>query len=80
MIELTLFTTAGCHLCEQAQALLNQVNQQTIEVHPVDIALDDDLLEQYGQSIPVIRFPDNCELNWPFSLQDIETYINQRSP
>ena len=48
MIELTLFTTAGCHLCEQAQALLNQVNQQTIEVHPVDIALDDDLLEQYG--------------------------------
>jgi len=76
MIELTLFTTAGCHLCEQAQALLNQVNQQTIEVHPVDIALDDDLLEQYGQSIPVIRFPDNRELNWPFSLQDIETYIN----
>jgi len=79
MIELTLLTTAGCHLCEQAQALLNQLNQQTIQVHPVDIALDDDLLEQYGQSIPVIRFPDKCELNWPFSLQDIETYISQQS-
>ena len=78
MIKLTLYTTAGCHLCEEAQALLNQLNQQTFQVHPVDIALDDDLLEQYGQSIPVIRFPDNCELNWPFSLQDIETYINQQ--
>ena len=80
MIELTLFTTAGCHLCEQAQALLNQLKQETIQVRLIDIALDDDFLEQYGQTIPVIRFPDKQELNWPFSLQDIETILSQQSP
>ena len=76
MIELTLFTTEGCHLCEQAHEILLCVADN----HPLDIRLqeigdDDQLVARYGVRIPVVRFPNNDELDWPFSHADIEKFL-----
>lgn len=66
-MQLCFFTTAGCHLCEQAAALLTQLAEDIpFDVKAIEIGDDDTLVEQYGIRIPVVRFDDGEELNWPF--------------
>lgn len=68
-----LYGTLGCHLCEQAEQLLTQAQQViAIEWHSVDIALDEHLVTQYGLKIPVLLTEKGQQLNWPFSLLDIQ--------
>lgn len=72
MITLQLFSTAGCHLCELAfEQVKNLPNAEQINLLIVEIGDDDGLVEQYGIRIPVLKFPDNSELNWPFEQHDI---------
>lgn len=63
-----LYSTGGCHLCEQASALLDRVLLDTPEASysTVDISDSDTLFDRYGWLIPVVRFADGSELNWPF--------------
>ena len=46
-MTVVLYTTLGCHLCDQARDLLLTVNPQ-IDIHAVDIAEDDTLIAEYG--------------------------------
>ena len=71
---LTLLGTRGCHLCDQAEGLL----QQAAAARPLswqycDIALDEALVGRYGSRIPVLVDAAGRELCWPFSLLDILT-------
>lgn len=69
---LTLLGTRGCHLCDEAEVLLQQVAAaRAIDWRYCDIALDEALVERYGTRIPVLRADDGRELGWPFSLLDI---------
>ncbi len=68
---LLLYHTAGCHLCEQAEALAAPL---TVErgwvLRRIDIADDEALLERYATRIPVLRDPrGERELGWPFDAQ-----------
>ncbi|AFJ02064.1 Glutaredoxin-like domain (DUF836) [Methylophaga frappieri] len=72
----TLFTTQGCHLCEQAQdlfALVNQSNSFTLKLCEIGDAPK--LIEQYGIRIPVIQAPAGQELDWPFSPMRLEQFL-----
>lgn len=77
MIQLVLYTTSHCHLCEQAEALLVSLTiQYEITWIPVEIADDNNLIEKYGIRIPVIKRIDNyTEINWPFSREEIIDFI-----
>ncbi|MBZ4193000.1 MAG: glutaredoxin family protein [Candidatus Contendobacter sp.] len=67
---LALYTTSGCHLCEQAEALLGQVG---LAFSRVEIADDAALLERYGVRIPVVRRLDTGqELDWPIEAVALE--------
>ena len=68
-MKIELLTTLGCHLCEQAEALLRQA-APLAEIVKVDIAEDDALIEAYGERIPVLRYAGR-ELGWPFGLLDV---------
>ncbi len=78
----TLYTTIGCHLCEQAEAIL-AVLQSEGSIHhvlSVDIATDEELVLQYGIRIPVVKLADgqnsgDNELGWPFSEQDVRRFL-----
>lgn len=63
---LILYTTSGCHLCEQAKdiiwPLIGSTQWQLLEV---DIAETDELVERYGLRIPVVA-TQKAELGWPF--------------
>ncbi|QIZ76569.1 glutaredoxin family protein [Ferrimonas lipolytica] len=65
-----LFHTDGCHLCEQAAALLQQAN---IAFQTVDIITDPELVERYGIRIPVV-FHHGNELGWPFDSADLQQF------
>jgi hypothetical protein len=61
---LILFTRPGCHLCEQAEALLEAAGLQW---RPADIEGDPSLEREYGLRIPVVRRDDTGqELDFPF--------------
>lgn len=69
---LILYSSLGCHLCEQALALLEQ---QAVRVQLRDI-LDDPLwLERYAVRIPVLSDGER-ELDWPFNSQQLKVWLN----
>lgn len=76
-VHLLLYGTAACHLCEQAAALLRQVQPVAdIVWTEIDIAEDELLLQRYGILIPVLRREDSgLELHWPFSADDISVWL-----
>ncbi|MGQ7248150.1 glutaredoxin family protein [Halomonas sp. V046] len=54
MIRLRLYTTLGCHLCEQMQALVTTLSCVDIVFEPVEISADEALMQRYGTRIPVL--------------------------
>ncbi len=66
-----LFSTEGCHLCEQAYAMLAELGA---EVEVVDIAFDDELFSRYGVTIPVVNL-NGEELNWPFTIETLKSWL-----
>ena len=78
MRTVILYTTLGCHLCEQAQALaLPILDGAACQLSLVEIADEDSLLERYGIRIPVLYLADlNRELFWPFDTQDVKQFLD----
>lgn len=78
MTTLILYTTAGCHLCELADAILqNLARQYPLTIISTEIGDDDQLVQRYGIRIPVVQFPDNTDIGWPFDQHDIERKFTQ---
>ncbi len=83
MKTLLLYTTAGCHLCEQAEALLLPVLDylkanfpEGVSLKPVEISESEALVERYGIRIPVIRVEgQEEELGWPFDQAIAFAYL-----
>lgn len=52
--RVTLYSRAGCHLCDVARVVIAQVCEELGEAFTeVDITTDDDLVARYGEEIPV---------------------------
>jgi len=50
-VELVLVTRQGCHLCDQALALLRELG---LDPHLADIDADDELFRMYDWRVPVV--------------------------
>ena len=75
-LNLTLFGTTACHLCEECLMLTRPLQGNGILVRQVDIAEDATLLERYQLRIPVLRRDDTgAELDWPFSLGQLLDWL-----
>lgn len=81
MIQLILYGTAGCHLCEAAEDLLAHgiaCRPGRYAVTLTDIAGDDALLERYGVRIPVLReAASGAELGWPFDAATLLDFLHR---
>ena len=80
MTHLILYSTAGCHLCEQAHELVDRcLNELPASVHGLqisDIAEHADLMERYGSLIPVLRNEmSGQEVNWPFDAAAVKSLL-----
>ena len=77
---LTLYSTLGCHLCEEAldiiQPLIESVSNSGFVIDEVDIADSDKLVELYGIRIPVVKRSDTQdEIGWPFDRKQFIEYL-----
>ncbi|RLA05546.1 MAG: glutaredoxin family protein [Gammaproteobacteria bacterium] len=74
--QVKLYTTSGCHLCDDALVLLKQAQ---LAVELVEIADDDSLYHRYGLRIPVVARVAGGdvtdELNWPFDADLLASWL-----
>jgi hypothetical protein len=77
MQHFVLYGTLGCHLCEQAEALLVPLLDDKIHsVECIDISQDDALMSRYALTIPVLqRRGDGAELKWPFEAGQAAVFL-----
>ena len=62
----------GCHLCDQARPLVTrEARRRDLPLLEVDIGTDVDLLEEYGERVPILLAPDGAVI--------AEGRIDQRS-
>lgn len=76
-LQLHLYSTSHCHLCEQAEDLLRHLAAKAhFSWQTIEIADDATLLSQYEIRIPVLRRLDtDAELSWPFSERDALNFL-----
>lgn len=76
MKRLILYTTLGCHLCEQAMELVKPLLGSEYQLDQIDIIESEELIELYGIRIPVIKRQDNgAEIGWPFDQQQFLEFL-----
>lgn len=76
-IAFKLYSTSHCHLCEQAEELINSIqNEYDVSFTIIDIADDISLQAIYERRIPVLkRLDNNEEIGWQFAIDDIKKII-----
>jgi glutaredoxin len=53
-VRVRLLAKPGCHLCDDARAVIDAVcSDLGVSYEEVDITADDDLMREYGEEIPV---------------------------
>ena len=59
MIRLTLYTRAGCHLCDAMKDVVDAIAREgPVTLHEVDITGDTGLERRFGAEIPVLAHGD----------------------
>tara|TARA_B100001094_G_scaffold2871_1_gene2579 strand:+ start:1095 stop:1349 length:255 start_codon:yes stop_codon:yes gene_type:complete len=78
MNTVIIFTTKGCHLCELAGEILENLRRtENFSLEVQDISETEMLVEKYGLLIPVIMDKATCkELRWPFDSNDVIQWIS----
>ena len=77
MKKFNLYSSEGCHLCEEALLLCNGIIEREL-INIIDIVEDDKLVALYGTSIPVLERineynqVDGDKIFWPFTQQNIK--------
>jgi hypothetical protein len=79
---LILYGTDACHLCDQANTMLETLNaalkseERSLLWNTVDIIQDEVLLEKYSLSIPVVHIENtNAALHWPFTQKELSVFL-----
>jgi glutaredoxin len=81
MTRLTLYGKAGCHLCEEARAVVDQVGQRhRFELEEVDITRDPSLEAVYRERIPVIAIDGKEVLELVIEATELERCLASMAP
>ena len=77
MKDLLLYGTLGCHLCDEALAVVTPLlDGSSFTLKKVDIANSDALMGLYDERIPVLYRPDlSLELDWPFDQNIVLAFM-----
>lgn len=74
--RVTLYERDGCHLCEEARVLLDEMLGSDRYAR-VDIGIDDDLVIRYGFRIPVLALDGVDRLEAPITGPDLRALIGE---
>ena len=78
MVTITLYSKAGCHLCDQVRDYLEDLAADfAVELQEIDIRRDLDLFERYRYRIPVVAVDGVERLEGRIEWSDIRDLIEQ---
>ena len=70
--QVTFYTKTGCHLCEDARDMLDDIAAQTsFELTEIDIRSDLEIFEQYRYRIPVIIIDNKTVIEGRIEFRDL---------
>jgi glutaredoxin len=75
--RVVLYERAGCHLCDEARGLLDEMIGPD-RYDRVDIELSDDLVVRYGFRVPVIVIDGVDRLEAPITAPDLRAILDDR--
>ena len=71
-----VYSRPGCHLCEEALALLGRLHRRyPLTVEEIDIESDAELVRRYDIRIPVLRFDDGTEIEAPIREEAVRNAL-----
>ena len=77
--QVTFYTKVGCHLCEEARDMLDDIATQTnYELTEIDIRSNTVLFEQYRYRIPVIIIDTETVIEGRIEFRDLANAFNLR--
>ncbi|MBE3558058.1 MAG: glutaredoxin family protein [Ktedonobacteraceae bacterium] len=78
-LRVTFYTKAGCHLCEEARDLLEELaTRVSYELTEIDIRSDPALFERYRYRIPVILLNETLIAEGRIYASDLERAFDIR--
>jgi glutaredoxin len=77
MTEVVLYGKAGCHLCDDARAVIAGVRaRREFDLTEVDVSLDPVLNARYGERIPVVTIGAVETFELGFSAPELEQALD----
>jgi glutaredoxin len=81
MTKLTLYGKPGCHLCEEARAVVDEVRERRpFELEEVDITRDPALEARYRERIPVVAINGEEALELVIEASELERCLASMTP
>jgi hypothetical protein len=81
MTEVVLYGKAGCHLCDDARAVVLDVrSRRRFELTEVDVSVDPVLNARYGERIPVVAVDGVEAFELGLSAPELERVLDTVSP
>lgn len=81
MTQVTLYGKPGCHLCEEARAVVEEVRaRRPFELEEVDITRDPSLEALYRERIPVIAIDGREALELVIEATELEQCLASMTP
>ena len=81
MTKLTLYGKPGCHLCEEARAVVDEVRERRpFELEEVDITRDPALEARYRERIPVVVIDGEEALELVIEASELERCLASMTP
>ena len=78
MTQVTLYGKPGCHLCDEARAVLQSVRlEREFELAEVDVSLDPALNREYGERIPVVAVDGEELFEYFVDPESLETALGR---
>jgi glutaredoxin len=75
-MNIVLYAKVGCHLCDDARALLDELAADVaFDLREVDILSDTALYERYKYRIPVVEIDSAEALEGRFDLADLRAAV-----
>jgi thiol-disulfide isomerase/thioredoxin len=79
ILEVMLLGKPGCTLCDEVDELLFDLSMEfPLALLKVDITTEAELMEDYGEKIPVVRFPSGDELEAPIDGPTLRAAIEKQ--
>lgn len=70
--QVTFYTKAGCHLCEETRDMLDDIAAQTeYELTEIDIRSNPEIFEEYRYRIPVIIIDEKTVIEGRIEFRDL---------